>query len=61
MQFCLQKVFGATPSQTLQYGAQKRLKYVKKYFTGLFNVLRCSFIPTKPLLATMSFFFPFFF
>ena len=42
--------------------SQKRLKYDKKYFIWLY-VLRYSFIPTNPLLATMRFissFFPFF-
>ena len=34
---------------------QKRLKYAKKYFTWL-NLLRYRFIPTNPILATMSFF-----
>ena len=34
---------------------QKRLKYSKKYFSGLLHVLRCPFIPTNPFLATMSF------
>ena len=36
---------------------QKRLKYSKKYFTGLLYVLRYPFLPTNPLLAMMSFFF----
>ena len=40
---------------------EKRLKYGKKYFTRLLYVLRYPFIPTNPLLATMSFFFFFFF
>ena len=40
---------------------QKRHKYRKKYFTVLLQVLRYPFIPTNPLLATMSFFFFFFF
>ena len=35
---------------------QKRLKYGKKYFTGL-NVFRYPFIPTNPLLVAMSFSF----
>ena len=42
--------------------SQKRLKYGKKYFIGLY-VSRYLFIPTNPLLAAMrfvSFFFPFF-
>ena len=42
--------------------SQKRLKYGKKYFIGLY-VSRYPFIPTNPLLAAMrfiSFFFPFF-
>ena len=39
--------------------SQKRLKYGKKYFIGLY-VSRYPFIPTNPLLAAMSF-FPFFF
>ena len=39
---------------------QKRLTYDKKYFTGLY-ILRFPFIPTSPLLATINFFFPFFF
>ena len=34
---------------------QKRLKYGKKYFIGLY-VLRYPFIPTNPLLAAMKFF-----
>ena len=41
--------------------SQKRLKYGKKYFIGLY-VSRYPFIPTNPLLAAMSsIFFPFFF
>ena len=43
--------------------SQKRLKYGKKYFIGLY-VSRYPFIPTNPLLAVMrliSFFFLFFF
>ena len=43
--------------------SQKRLKYGKKYFIGLY-VSRYPFIPTNPLLASMkfiSFFFPMFF
>ena len=40
--------------------SQKRLKYGKKYSIWLY-VLRYPFIPTNPLLAAMSFFFPFFF
>ena len=43
--------------------SQKRLKYGKKYFIGLY-VSRYPFIPTNPLLAAMrfiSFFFLFFF
>ena len=42
--------------------SQKRLKYGKKYFIGLY-VSRYSFIPINPLLAAMRFipFFPFFF
>ena len=42
--------------------SQKRFKYCKKYFIGLY-VSRYPFIPTNPLLAAMrfiSFFFPFF-
>ena len=42
--------------------SQKRLKYGKKHFIGLY-VSRYSFIPTNPRLAAMrfiSFFFPFF-
>ena len=42
--------------------SQKRLKYGKKYFIGLY-VSRYPFIPTNPLLAAMSgsfLFFPFF-
>ena len=42
--------------------SQKRLKYGKKCFIGLY-VSRYPFIPTNPLLAAMrfiSFFFPFF-
>ena len=40
--------------------SQKRLKYGKKYFIGLY-VSRYPFIPTNPLLAAMRFiFFPFF-
>ena len=42
--------------------SQKRLKYGKKYFIGLY-VSRYPFIPTNPLLAAMRFisFFSFFF
>ena len=42
--------------------SQKRLKYGKKYFIGLY-ASRYPFIPTNPLLATMRFisFFSFFF
>ena len=40
--------------------SQKGLKYSKKYFIWLY-VLRYPFIPTKPLLAAMRFFFPFLF
>ena len=43
--------------------SQKRLKYGKKYFIGLY-VSRYPFIPTNPLLAAIrfiSFFFPLFF
>ena len=42
--------------------SQKRLKYCKKYFIGLY-VSRYIFISTKPLLAAMRFFpcFSFFF
>ena len=43
--------------------SQKRLKYGKKYFIGLY-ASRYPFIPTNPLLAAMrfiSFFFSFFF
>ena len=39
--------------------SQKWLEYGKIYFTWLY-VLRHPFIPTNPLLAAMSFFFPFF-
>ena len=39
--------------------SQKRLKYGKKYFIGLY-VSRYPFIPTNPLSASMRFFFPFF-
>ena len=40
--------------------SQKRLKYSKKYFIGLY-VSRYPFIPTNPLLVTMRFFFSYFF
>ena len=40
--------------------SQKRLKYGKKYFIGLY-VSRYPFIPTNPLLAAMRFFSFFFF
>ena len=47
----------------VKFSSQKRLKYDKKYFIGLY-VSRYPFIPTNPLLAAMrfiSFFFLFFF